>query len=89
MKLKGLMEAREIHFFKNGKKYEGNYGKKEWFCHYHGKGEHSTKFCKVVNALEAKGWRRNTFENQVRNMDEEKLNKNNQEYFDLRKIFFL
>lgn len=46
---------------KNKEKYSG-FTKKEWFCHIHGKGNHSTKFCKVVKLLESKGWRRKNYQ---------------------------
>jgi hypothetical protein len=29
---------------------------REWYCHLHGKGNHSTKFCKIVKELESIGW---------------------------------
>lgn len=39
-----------------GQEFEkGN--KPEWFCPYHGKGDHAAKFCPVINKLEKLGWR--------------------------------
>ncbi|MGL6009302.1 MAG: retroviral-like aspartic protease family protein [Culicoidibacterales bacterium] len=49
-----------------------HYDKKSWYCHFHGEGDHSTKFCKVVQKLEAKGWKRGSMEKNVRAIEEEK-----------------
>lgn len=34
---------------------------KEWYCHLHGKGNHSTKFCEVVKLLKSKGAEKKLF----------------------------
>lgn len=52
---------------------EGN----RWFCRFHGKGNHSTKFCEVVRKMEKLGWVRERREN--RNY-ETKLNKSGSYY---------
>jgi hypothetical protein len=46
--IKRIDEGKRNSYIINGKKYEGKYGKKRMGLHYHGKGEHSTKFCKVI-----------------------------------------
>ncbi|KAI5150401.1 hypothetical protein ENBRE01_1475 [Enteropsectra breve] len=41
------------------------------FCHLHGEGNHSTKFCKVIQQLEKKGWKRESSTNSMRAVEEE------------------
>lgn len=50
-------EQQEINRIRGGWEKELG-GKKSgaWYCHYHGQGDHSTKYCEVVRTLESKGW---------------------------------
>ncbi|MGL5708894.1 MAG: reverse transcriptase domain-containing protein [Aeromonas sp.] len=63
--------TREKEKFKRfNNNFKGVEGERMWFCHIHGKGDHSTKFCKVVKLLESKGWTRNKNKNGIRSVNE-------------------
>ena len=71
-----------INKFSSGNfRKQNDMSNKTWFFPLHGRGNHSAKYCKVIKALESKGWSRNfTKQAGVVANDEEDLNKGNSNY---------
>ena len=76
----------DINNIMRDKNHRNNFNKnngKKWFCHLHGEGNHSTKFCEIIKTLESKGWvrkGRNIANIQEISEEKENLNKFNSSY---------
>lgn len=52
----------------------------EWFCHFHGKGNHSSKFCEIIRKLEQQWWKREGFNGHEERSKRDGLNKRDFSY---------